>query len=67
MFWVISQPNIDGFCFNMDDLKATMYPIVEANFQNVYPIHIKIQNGSYLLVRGDTPGDTSQPWISRYL
>ena len=21
-FWVISQPNVDGFCSNMDDLKA---------------------------------------------
>ena len=26
-----------------------------------YTIQIKIQNGWYLLVRGDTPGDTSQP------
>ena len=22
IFWVISQPNVDGFCSNMNDLKA---------------------------------------------
>ena len=36
-------------------------PCQRSNFQNVSPIQIKIQNGSYLLVRGDTPADTSQP------
>ena len=35
MFWVISQPNIDGFCFNMDDLNATMYRIVEVNTNTI--------------------------------
>ena len=31
-----------------------------------YTMQIKIQNGSYLLVCGDTPGDTSQPCTCRF-
>ena len=35
--------------------------------KSVSPNPIKSQNGSYLMVRGDTRDDTSQPWEILYL
>ena len=35
-FWVISQPNVDGFCSNMDNLKATIDAVCIVSVSRVY-------------------------------
>ena len=64
MFGVISQPNIDGIwvILKAESCWADLILYLIGN-RTRYTIQIKIENGSCLLVRGDTPGDTSQPWI----
>ena len=63
----LNSPNIDGICSNMGHLKAescwAALILYRIGNRTRYTIQIQIQNGLYLLVRGDTPGDTSQPCL----
>ena len=38
MFWVISQPDIDGFCFNMGHFKARLGPRQDLDPKTAVPV-----------------------------